>query len=124
MIEEAQVRFDCAECAPSALPARQDGTPHVRRTIATLLRLRDEVGAFERQWPAPASATPLPLGTWEMLERQLVSLAGRPEQAAMVGGLVRSLRRTAELKPPEMVLRELLCMAWVVLDEGPPAEGA
>jgi hypothetical protein len=60
---------------------------------------------------------PLPRFTWQMLERQLLDLASRPALARTVGPLVASLRRRASRQPDEQVLRELLCLAWVILEE-------
>ena len=95
-------------------------TPPFRSNPALLsraLQIRAEVEQFNDRW------TPLPDGgqrlsfTWEELERQLVDLAPSDLQAELVHRLVERSRMFAELKPPEMVLREVLCIAALVLDE-------
>jgi hypothetical protein len=35
----------------------------------------------------------------------------------MARHLVSATRKLAPFKPPEMVLREILCLTWVLLDE-------
>jgi len=40
----------------------------------------------------------------------------------MVRHLVSGTRKLSPFKPPEMVLREILCMTWVLLDENFKAE--
>jgi hypothetical protein len=89
-----------------------------RAVIGRALRLRKEIDEFETRWPAaPAREEPIPSFSWEQLERQLVDLAATPAQAAMARHLVSANRKLAPFKPPEMVLREVLCMTWVLLDE-------
>ena len=89
-----------------------------RAVIGKALRLRREIDDFEARWPTPgAREETLPSFTWEQLERQLVDLAATPAQGAMVRHLVSGTRKLAAFKPSEMVLREILCMTWVLLDE-------
>ncbi len=45
-------------------------------------------------------------------------LADTPIKAAMARDLVSATRKTSQFKPPEMVLREILCTSWALLDEG------
>jgi hypothetical protein len=40
----------------------------------------------------------------------------------MARHLISATRKLARFKPPEMVLREILCLTWVLLDENFPAE--
>ncbi|HEX2801128.1 MAG TPA: hypothetical protein VHN73_03590, partial [Phenylobacterium sp.] len=64
--------------------------------------------------------------SWEQLERQLVDLAATPAQASMARHMVSGTRKLAPFKPTEMVLREILCLTWVLLDENfksEPEEG-
>jgi hypothetical protein len=83
------------------------------------MRVRDEVAAFERRWPtSPDQDAPVPTFTWSQLERQLADLADTPIKAAMATELVSALRKMSQFKPPEMVLREILCTSWALLDEG------
>ena len=87
----------------------------VRRAIT----LRREVETFQIRWPEATTDSPSAPGfTWEQLERQLSDLAGDPVKALMARDLVSATRKMARFKPPEMVLREILCMSWALLDEG------
>lgn len=98
-----------------------------RAVIGRALRLRREIDDFEARWPTTANRDEaIPSLTWDQLERQLVDLAATPQQAAMVPHLVSATRKLAPFKPSEMVLREILCMTWVLLDENfkPDPEGS
>jgi hypothetical protein len=89
-----------------------------RAVIGKALRLRREIDEFETRWPmnSPRGET-IPSFSWEQLERQLVDLAATETQAGMARHLVSATRKLAPFKPSEMVLREILCMTWVLLDE-------
>jgi hypothetical protein len=94
-----------------------------RSVVGRALRLRREIDAFEARWPTEGPREELiPSFSWEQLERQLVDLAATPSQAAMARHLVSATRKLAPFKPSEMVLREILCMTWVLLDENFKAE--
>jgi hypothetical protein len=85
-----------------------------RRAIC---QIRDNE-AFSRTWPTTGSKErPMPPFTWEQLQRQLEDLASSEASAAMVGPLVSGTRKQAAFKPPELVLREILCLAWTLMDE-------
>jgi hypothetical protein len=102
-----------ANCNTTARSASED-----RTTVRQALRLRREIEAFEAQWPTPrAQAAPVPTFSWEQLERQLADLTDNPAKAAMARDLVSATRKMSGFKPPEMVLREILCMTWALLDE-------
>lgn len=58
-----------------------------------------------------------PTFTWEALERQLTDLAVTPAQKALVVTLVSATRKQSAFKPSELVLREMLCIAAVLMDE-------
>lgn len=89
-----------------------------RQVIGKALRLRREIDDFEARWPALARREEsLPAFSWTQLERQLVDLSATPAQADMARHLVSATRKLAPFKPPEMVLREILCLTWVLLDE-------
>ena len=89
-----------------------------RAVIGRALRLKREIDAFEARWPNSERREELiPSFSWEQLERQLVDLAATPAQASMARHLVSATRKLAPFKPSEMVLREILCMTWVLLDE-------
>ena len=93
--------------------------------IRQALQLRQEIDAFETRWPsASRPSEPMPTFSWPQLERQLADLAASPAQAGMVRHLVSATRKLSQFKPPEMVLREILCLTWVLLDENfRPGEG-
>lgn len=95
-----------------------------RAVIGRALRLRREIDDFEERWPALARREePLPSFSWTQLERQLVDLSATPAQADMAQHLVSATRKLAPFKPAEMVLREVLCLTWVLLDENFKGEG-
>lgn len=88
------------------------------QVIMDALWLRNEVRSFESKWvEQPSMQTALPGFTWEQLERQLNDLAGA-EKADFIAAMVSATRKLARWKPPEMVLREILCLASTVLDDG------
>ena len=99
-----------------------------RAVIGRALRLRREIDEFETRWPSTAVREEnLPTFSWEQLERQLVDLAATPAQATMARHLVSATQKLAPFKPTEMVLREVLCLTWVLLDENfktEPEEGS
>ncbi len=88
-----------------------------------------EVEQFRRDWPDRGIGQAMPVFTWEQLERQLADLAESQDRAALAAPLVSALRKQAPGKPSEMVLREILCLAWTLMDEafqpgtGPGEEG-
>lgn len=88
-----------------------------RAAIGRALRLRQEIDAFQAKWPTTPMDEATPTFTWVQLERQLVDLAATDTQAEMARHLVSATRKLAGFKPPEMVLREILCLTWVLLDE-------
>ena len=92
------------------------------------LRLNREIAEFEGRWPTKPSPEEARLSfSWDQLERQLVDLAATPAQACMAQHLVSATRKMAPFKPSEMVLREILCITWVLLDENfktEPQEGS
>jgi hypothetical protein len=93
--------------------------PANRDLIRRARLMKRDILAFNMNYPAcerPA-ATPIQGFTWEMLERQLADLATDPRKAEMAKPLVSATRKQARFKPPEMVLREILCMASTLMDE-------
>lgn len=99
-----------------------------RGAVNRALHLRREMEAFAEKWPPPSQpAESTPAFSWSQLERQLTDLAASPTQAEMARHLVSATRKLAAFKPPEMVLREILCLTWVLLDENfhpGPADGS
>jgi len=98
-----------------------------RAAIGRAVRLAREIEVFRSKWPTSQTDEPVtPTFTWVQLERQLVDLAATEMQAEMVRHLISATRKLAAFKPPEMVLREILCITWVLLDENfqnDPGEG-
>lgn len=93
-------------------------TDTVRALMDGALKGGGDVTRFQKRWPEPASAeAPIQGITWEQLERQLSDLAGSKARSEAAGPLVSALRKQSWCKPPEMVLREILCVAWTLLDE-------
>jgi hypothetical protein len=82
------------------------------------LALRKTNDRDERTWPEPPQEEqPMPSFTWEQLERQLADLSGSPAKAAITPPLVSAMLKHAFWMPSEMVLREILCLAWTLMDE-------
>ena len=98
----------------STTPPFPDAGPGL---VSRAMQIRAEVERFQGRW-APLGGPAQLAFKWEELERQLVDLAPTELQAELVHRLVERTKLFAELKPPEMVLREVLCIAALVLDEG------
>jgi hypothetical protein len=82
-------------------------------------RRAEAAEAFDTRWPSLVDADRAPPFTWEALERTLVELAPSDLQAELVRGLVARVRANAHRKPAEMVLREVLKTAALLLDDPP-----
>ena len=103
-----QRRHGATETMPNA---PNPGAEETRRLLA-------EAKRFRKAWPEMTGRQrDMPPFTWEQLERQLESLAGTPDRAALAAPLASALRKQAPCKPPEMILREVLCLAWTLMDE-------
>ena len=99
-------------------PPESDLSGRQRQAIKSAIWLHGEVARFRRAWPEPEGAQrPMPGFSWEALERQLSDLAATPEKAEAARTLVSATRKQASFKPAEMVLREVLEAAFVVMDE-------
>lgn len=98
---------------------------HTRAAIAEAQWLRREVDTFHQSFP-PLNhrGTPMPAFSWEELERQLMNLSALPANREVSSTLVSAVRKRSHFQPPEMVLRQCLCLASVVMDEAfdPPGE--
>lgn len=119
---------ELADARVSVVDLHPDRTTMNRRAaVGQAIRVREDVAAFERRWPSPpAQDDKVPAFTWSQLERQLADLADTPTKAVMAKELISALRKMSQFKPPEMVLREILCTSWALLDEGfqPEAEAS
>jgi hypothetical protein len=85
--------------------------------LARALQVRADVESFTARWPAFQVDDAAPAFSWQSLERQLVDLAPSDLQAEIVRGLLTRVRETAAMKPAEMVLREILKIAVLVLED-------
>lgn len=82
------------------------------------LPLREDSDDFRPIWPErPSPETAMPDFTWEQLERQLADLSGSPAKAAITPPLVSAMRKLSPWMTSEMLLREVLCLAWTLMDE-------
>ena len=99
-----------------------------RSAIRNARLLRKDVQAFQSRWPTPPDQNDsLPMINWGQLERQIEDLAVTPAKKEMVAALMSATRKQARFKPAEMVMREILCIAGVLMDEDfdpQPVEGA
>ena len=98
-----------------------------REAVKRALLMKRDIRNFTASYPACDHIRGMPIQgfTWEALERQLAALATDETKAAMVGPLVSATRKQACFKPPEMVLREILCLASTLMDESfDPSSGA
>lgn len=92
--------------------------PSTKEIVANARSMRKEVDSFLERWPEiPPATGPLPSISWRQLERQLADLATSPARKQMAGPLVSATRKQAPFKPAEMVIREVLCIAAVLMDE-------
>lgn len=62
-------------------------------------------------------AADMPVWTWNQLEDALRDLAASRQQQDMVESLVSASRKQARFLPSGHVLKEILCIAWVIADE-------
>ena len=93
-------------------------TDSQKDAIDQAISLRRDALNFHKTWPTLNSQDDLaPTFTWTQLERQLASLAATAQSALMASDLVSATRKQATFKPPEMVLREILCVAGALMDE-------
>lgn len=88
--------------------------------MARALELQADVARFEGRWKPLVDVERCLAFSWEELERQLVELAPSDLQAELVHRLLARTKAYAQLKPPEMVLREILCVAALVLEDSAP----
>lgn len=90
-----------------------------REAINQALMMKRDIRAFRAAYPPCQTGAGAPIQgfTWEALERQLIDLAPDGAKAAMAGPLVSATRKQARFKPPELVLREILCLASTLMDE-------
>lgn len=62
-------------------------------------------------------AADMPVWTWSQLEDALGEIAASRQQHDMIEALVSATRKQATYLPTGHVLKEILCIAWVIADE-------
>lgn len=62
-------------------------------------------------------AADMPVWTWSQLEDALGELAASRQQHDMIEALVSATRKQGRYLPSGHILKEILCIAWVVADE-------
>jgi hypothetical protein len=62
-------------------------------------------------------AADMPVWTWSQLEDALAELAASRQQHDMIENLVSATRKQARYLPSGHILKEILCIAWVIADE-------
>jgi hypothetical protein len=89
--------------------------------IAHAISRTARIEAFLARFPPPDpnQAELLPPISWEQIARQLRSLAGADFERAPCE--VEVLRASARTEPPEMFYRELLTLAWSLIDGAKPS---
>lgn len=77
----------------------------------------DDIGTAPEGVELWNPAADMPLWTWHQLEDALRDLAASRNQQDMVESLVSATRKQARYLPSGHVLKEILCIAWVIADE-------
>lgn len=62
-------------------------------------------------------AADMPVWTWSQLEDALGEIAASRQQHDMIEALVSATRKQATYLPTGHILKEILCIAWVIADE-------
>ena len=62
-------------------------------------------------------AADMPVWTWSQLEDALGEIAASRQQHDMIEALVSATRKQAAYLPTGHILKEILCIAWVIADE-------
>ena len=81
--------------------------------------LRRDILEFQEKFPSlPSEQTQMPRFTWAQLERQLEDLSRLSTSSReQVRSIIAMLRLKALSAPPELLLRELLVAASILLEE-------
>ena len=87
--------------------------PHTSGSVQARRRIKEFTAAFPPLRIDPLDL--LPSFSWTQIERQLRSLAGPDFER--VPWELEILRAAARLNPPEMFLRDLLILAWSLIEE-------
>jgi hypothetical protein len=97
-------------------------TANLEARIQEAISRTARVKAFLNRFPAveAAPANLLPAISWEQIERQLRSLAG--PDFARASWELEVLKASARTSPAEMFYRELLTLAWSLIDDTRPLQ--
>lgn len=98
----------------------------VRQQVVESARvLRRDILDFETRFPPLTSGhSPMPRFTWAQLQRQLTDLSRLSAYSAdQVAAALEPLRLKTLSLPPELLLRELLVTAPILLEEPPADDG-
>lgn len=85
----------------------------------------DEATSFGLSSTAPMPTEPelwnaaadMPVWTWSQLEDALGEIAASRQQHDMIEALVSATRKQSTYLPSGHILKEILCIAWVIADE-------
>ena len=93
----------------TALPGTSDGG-----TISYGLSSTAPMPTEPELWNAAAD---MPVWTWSQLEDALGEIAASRQQHDMIEALVSATRKQGTYLPSGHILKEILCIAWVIADE-------
>ena len=80
-------------------------------------RQREAPSMDDRSSNLPLQADQMPTWTWTELERALTDFAVSQAQVDMVGPLVSATRKQAPFYSKDLLLKEILAIAYVIGDE-------
>ena len=89
----------------------------IEQAIFRTARIKAFLARFPHMEPTPGDL--LPAISWTQIDRQLRSLAGPDFERA--SWELEALRASARVNPPEMFYRELLTLAWSLIDGTRPS---
>lgn len=91
---------------------------HAQLAASEAFQTRLEIHNFLAAHPRlEGRPMPMPPFDWRELERQLASLTPSPHLAQVIPSVVSAIRKQSARKPPELVLRDVLTLAFAILDE-------
>jgi hypothetical protein len=90
----------------------------LRESIRDARRQLSDQERFQAKFPPLSEPQQsLPRITWDQLERQLIDLSACPSDEVVA--MLAPLRSAQDGKPAELLLRELLIVISILLDEAP-----
>jgi hypothetical protein len=89
----------------------------IEQAITRTARVKAFLQRFPPMEPAPGDL--LPTIGWDQIERQLRSVAGPDFERA--SWELEVLKASARTSPPELFFRELLTLAWSLIDDTRPS---